>query len=230
MHALLTRHKKATVFRVLFFYTAFSVFANSINPITPSIFLELGFPDYMFGVGYAAMSGACFLFSPLWGRLCDRYGYTRILGGGFLLYAIVQTLFSVSTTQTLIIFCRFMGGVANSACMVSTLAYLMAVASGEEKHRFMLYYSVSTTAGMAIGYAVGGFIGTVSILLTFQVQIITLLVFFVLLLFNPEGPGEAAGPGPAAGPNGARHTPGYGTGGPGVLYHRVPGQFRHHRL
>lgn len=193
MQSLLTRHRKATVGRLLFFYTAFSIFANSINPITPSIFLELEFPDYMFGVGYAAMSGACFLLSPLWGKLCDRYGYSRILGSGFLLYAMVQALFSVSTTQPVIIFCRFMGGVANSACMVATLAYLMAVASGEEKHRFMLYYSVATTAGMAIGYAVGGFIGTVSIQLTFYVQITALLFFCVALFFTLKDPEQRPG-------------------------------------
>ena len=80
MHSFFARHRKATIFRVMLLFSLFTVFSNCINPITPALFLELGFPDYMFGVGYAAMAGACFRLSPVWGKLCEKYGYTNILG------------------------------------------------------------------------------------------------------------------------------------------------------
>lgn len=165
-----------------------------INPITPAIFLELGSPDYMFGVGYAAMAGACFLFSPIWGKLCGKFGYTKILGFSFLSYALVQTLFSVSSSQSVIILCRFLGGVSYSGSLVAGLAYLIAVAPADKKHKLMLYYSAATTAGTAIGYAVGGFIGTISIALTFRFQIIALLLLFVALLCFMKDPEKTEAP------------------------------------
>ena len=42
--------KKADAKRLLFFHAFFWAFSNLINPITPAMFLELGLPDYMFGV------------------------------------------------------------------------------------------------------------------------------------------------------------------------------------
>ena len=55
--------KKADAKRLLFFMR-FLGFSNLINPITPAMFLELGLPDYMFGVSFAAMAGASFLWLP----------------------------------------------------------------------------------------------------------------------------------------------------------------------
>lgn len=189
MYEVLIRYRKSTIGRLLFVYTIFSVFSNCINPITPALFLELGFPDYMFGVGYAAMAVACFFFSPLWGKLCDRYGYTQILNGSFLGYALIQCLFSVSVTQSAVILCRFLNGAAYSAGLVSSLAYLMAAAPAEKNHNIMLYYAAATTGGCAIGYSIGGFIGTISIQYTFYFQILILLILWVFsfsILKDPE--------------------------------------------
>ena len=189
MHSFFARHRKATIFRVMLLFSLFTVFSNCINPITPALFLELGFPDYMFGVGYAAMAGACFLLSPVWGKLCEKYGYTNILGGSFIGYALVQVVFSISTSQSVVILCRFMGGAAYSAGAVASLAYLIAVAPSGQNHRLMLYYSATTTVGCAAGYAIGGFIGTVSIQLMFRIQILVLLILGAVLfsiLKDPE--------------------------------------------
>lgn len=189
MHSFFARHRKSTIFRVMLLFSLFTVFSNCINPITPALFLELGFPDYMFGVGYAAMAGACFLLSPVWGKLCEKYGYTNILGGSFIGYALVQVVFSISTSQSVVILCRFMGGAAYSAGAVASLAYLIAVAPSGQNHRLMLYYSATTTVGCAAGYAIGGFIGTVSIQLMFRIQILVLLILGAVLfsiLKDPE--------------------------------------------
>ena len=56
--------KKADAKRLLFFHAFFWAFSNLINPITPAMFLELGLPDYMFGVSFAAMAGASFFILP----------------------------------------------------------------------------------------------------------------------------------------------------------------------
>ena len=72
--------KKADAKRLLFFHAFFWAFSNLINPITPAMFLELGLPDYMFGVSFAAMAGASFFMAPVWGRLCGWIFDRRFFG------------------------------------------------------------------------------------------------------------------------------------------------------
>ena len=82
--------KKADAKRLLFFHAFFWAFSNLINPITPAMFLELGLPDYMFGVSFAAMAGASFFMAPVWGRLCGKIGCTKVIFIGFVTYAVTQ--------------------------------------------------------------------------------------------------------------------------------------------
>jgi MFS family permease len=46
--------------------------ANFIHPVTPTLILENGLPDYTFGVLFATMSLGSFLFSAFWGRMSDK--------------------------------------------------------------------------------------------------------------------------------------------------------------
>lgn len=170
------KNKKTTVRRILFFYLIFSILTNMLNPVTPALFLDLHMPDYMFGVGFACMAVATFIFSPVWGRTCRKIGCVNVFMLGFLLYGCTQMLFSVSTTQIPILFCRFFGGVAYSAGVVASMSCLMDIAEEEEKYNFMLYHSAITTVGVALGYALGGIVGSVSVGMVFKVQIVTLFV------------------------------------------------------
>ena len=57
--------KKVSVRRMIFLMGLYFVFANIVHPIEPTIYTDLGFHDYMFGVAMAAMSLTNFLFAPL---------------------------------------------------------------------------------------------------------------------------------------------------------------------
>lgn len=159
---------------IFLFYLIFSILTNMLNPVTPALFLELNMPDYMFGVGFACMAIATFIFSPIWGKTCRKIGCVNVFVLGFLLYGCTQILFSISTTQIPILFCRFFGGVAYSAGVVASMSCLMDIAEEDEKYNFMLYHSAITTVGVALGYSLGGIVGSVSVDTVFRVQIITL--------------------------------------------------------
>ena len=170
-------NKKKTAVRMIFlFYLIFSILTNMLNPVTPALFLDLEMPDYMFGVGFACMAIATFIFSPLWGRACRKIGCVNVFALGFLLYGCTQILFCISTKQLPILCCRFFGGVAYSAGVVASMSCLMDVAEEAEKYNFMLYHSAITTVGVALGYALGGIVGSVSVGMVFAVQITTLFV------------------------------------------------------
>lgn len=120
------------------------------------------------------MAIATFIFSPIWGKTCRKIGCVNVFVLGFLLYGCTQILFSISTTQIPILFCRFFGGVAYSAGVVASMSCLMDIAEEDEKYNFMLYHSAITTVGVALGYSLGGIVGSVSVDTVFRVQIITL--------------------------------------------------------
>lgn len=172
-------NRKILVRRVFFFYLIFSILTNMLNPVTPALFLKLKMPDYMFGVGFAFMAIATFLFSPIWGRMCRKIGCVNVFLLGFLLYGCTQILFFVSTKQIPILFCRFSGGVAYSAGVVASMSCLMDIAGEDEKYNYMLYHSAITTVGVALGYALGGILGSVSIAVVFQSQIVALMIMTV---------------------------------------------------
>ena len=170
--------RKASVTRLLVFHFSFAVISNCVNPITPALFLGLKMPDYMFGVAFAAMAGASFFFSPFWGRMCQRIGSTKVFAWGMLLHACAQGLFSISTTQAEIVIWRMLAGVACSASTVSSMSYLMDAAKEKEQYRCMLYHSAISTIGCAMGYSLGGIVGTFSILFVFRLQVVLMLISF----------------------------------------------------
>lgn len=171
--------KKTVVRRIFVFYLIFSILTNMLNPVTPALFLELKMPDYMFGVGFACMAVATFIFSPIWGKMCRKIGCVNVFVLGFLLYGCTQVLFSVSTEQLPILFCRFFGGVAYSAGVVASMSCLMDIAEEHEKYNYMLYHSAITTIGVALGYSLGGIVGSVSVDAVFKTQIVTLFVLTI---------------------------------------------------
>ena len=69
------------------------VSGNAVYPVTPSLFLARGYPDYMFGVSTAVMSVCIFLFSPFWGQLCMRIGAARSVSVSMLCYGLSQLFF-----------------------------------------------------------------------------------------------------------------------------------------
>ena len=89
---------KVSLNRFFVFYALFAIFANVAHPITPTMFTNLGYPDYMFGVSFAAMAFLVFISSPFWGKMGDSFGHSRVFAFSLPLYGISQMCFGLSTT------------------------------------------------------------------------------------------------------------------------------------
>lgn len=174
--------KKVSVFRMIFLVGLYSVFANLVHPIEPTIYAELGFHDYIFGVAMAAMALTNFLFAPFWGKVMDRFGCTKITGFSFFGYALAQYLFASATTELGIALARLLAGVFISTISVSQLLYIMRYSPKEQAPRNLMYNATTSAVLSPVGYLIGGVMGDYSIRGTLMAQVLGLAAIGTLFL------------------------------------------------
>lgn len=160
--------------------------ANFAHPITPTLFKDLALPDYMFGAAFAGMSFTSFLFSPLWAKMVNRLSSKLTLLICCSGYGIGQIMFMLSHEQQTILLARLVAGFFVGGITVSILTYIIHKGNPETRGRQLALTATFTTVFGAFGYLIGGFLGVVSIPLTFMVQAATLIGSGVLFYFLLE--------------------------------------------
>lgn len=177
------RMKKISMKRWLIVTMLFAIFANIAHPVTPKFIKELGLGDSMFGWAYAGMAITNFLFSPLWAKLCEKYGSVKVTSVSLFFYGISQLMFGLSTTAFSIMFARLFGGFFIGGLHVSQLVYIVNNSSDDEKGQAMVNNSTIQIVFGTIGFLVGGMIGDINIMYAFYFQAAGLIlsVFYVML-------------------------------------------------
>ncbi|MCF0112141.1 MAG: MFS transporter [Erysipelotrichaceae bacterium] len=181
--------KKVSCIRMIFLIGLYSLVANFVHPISPTLYKLLNFPDYMFGVAFAAMALTNFAFSPFWGNLFNRYGCAKLTAVAFFGYAFSQYLFSVATTELSLTFARFVAGIFISGISCSQIIYQMKNAPEDKKGQYMMYNATTVAVISPMGYLIGGFLGDYSLKLCMNAQVIGLAIIgilFLLILDDPE--------------------------------------------
>ena len=168
---------------MLMLIVAYCLFANFAHPITPTVIQNLGLHSYMFGVAFAAMSVTLFLFSPLWGKLSQRYGSPIISCISLIGYSGGQFLFMLARSEAGIILARAVAGFFIGGIMVNQLSYIMRNSSIENRSRNLTIMATLEAVFSSMGFLVGGFIGDYSIDLTFIIQCIGLVIIGFLYWF-----------------------------------------------
>lgn len=178
----------SSVYVMLGIYALWSIAANLIHPVTPTLIDQLHFPSYMFGVLYAAMSLTNFVFSMMWGSVATKLGSRTVLGIGSVGYALGQWLFAISKTPLMMVLSRTVSGAFVGGIFVCTLTYLIQFSDEQSQGRNMTFCATISTVFSAFGYLVGGLIGNHSIPLTFACQVGLLLLCGVLfqLCLQPD--------------------------------------------
>lgn len=127
-----------------------------VIPILPS-YAERGFgaSDLTVGLLVAAFSAAQFLFTPVWGRLSDRFGRRPILLVGLCMTAISYVLFGLATSLTLLFISRLLGGIGG-ANISAAQAYIADVTKPEERARGMGLIGAAFGLGFVFGPVMGG--------------------------------------------------------------------------
>lgn len=178
--------KKISLIRFYVSYALFSIFANVAHPITPTMFTNLGYPDYMFGVSFAAMAFSVFLSSPFWGKVGDNIGHAKVFAITMPLYGLSQMWFGLSTTIFMTTLSRLFCGFFSGGTVVASMAYVVNVTKQEDRGRYMSYYAATSSVFSAFGYFVGGVLGNKSIFMVFILQTIGLCIAGILTYFTLE--------------------------------------------
>lgn len=174
--------KKVSVFRLFIMTVLYSLAANFAHPVTPAFIQGLHLHDYMFGVAFACMSVSNFLFSPFWGKAERTFGIARSIGFCFFGYAFAQYLFGSAATESGIIIARLLGGFFVGGISVGVIIYIMDHSPEGSCGRNLATAATLSTVFSAFGYMIGGFLGDISIRLTFMCQVAGLVLIGVLYL------------------------------------------------
>lgn len=162
-----------------------SAAANFAHPITPTLLMKLGVSEYMFGLAFAMMAAALFLFSPFWGKMREFFQTKNLLLTGSLGYGFGQYLFGIAGGESSILAARLVSGFFVGAIGVSVLIYVTEISSKEAVGENLARLAITQALGGSFGYFIGGMIGVYSLPLTFHLQTATLfvcgLLFYSLL-------------------------------------------------
>lgn len=161
----------------------FNMAASFAHPVTPTLIQEYHLNDYMFGVALAVMQCAYFLMSPFWGKLNNYIASRKSMLICCLGYAVGQALFGMARTESMVIFARVFAGMFTGGAFTSFLTYIVNTSSDMERGRNLTIFATIQTVAGAFGYFVGGFLGEVSLNVTFAAQTACLALAGIAFFF-----------------------------------------------
>lgn len=125
-------------------------------PILPTFASkELFISDFEIGIIVAAFSFMQFIFNPIIGSLSDKYGRRPIILITLLITSISYIIFSFSTTFTILLFSRILGGFGGSNIAVAQ-AYIADVTTEKERTKGMGMIGAAFGLGFVFGPMLGG--------------------------------------------------------------------------
>ncbi|MDR3455923.1 MAG: MFS transporter [Verrucomicrobiae bacterium] len=164
-----------------------------IVPLVPMYSRHYGASGFMIGVVIASFSAMQFIFSPIWGKLSDRYGRRPILlistagaSVSYVIFALASGLENHAAALWLMLVSRMFAGACGGNITVAQ-AYVADISKPEERSKRMGLIGMAFGLGFIfgpiisgvalVGFGLGGFWG------------IPKIVFHG---FGPTGPGWAA--------------------------------------
>ena len=153
----------------------FNMAASFAHPVTPTLIVERGLDSSVFGTALAAMQTTMFLFSPLWGKLCNYVSTKKIIMIGAIGYAIGQMMFGMAQNEMMVFAGRMFAGCFTGGCFTGFSNYVINTSTPEKRNtNLTTMLTIQTVAG-ALGYFIGGFLGLISVETSFTAQVVTLL-------------------------------------------------------
>jgi MFS family permease len=128
--------------------------AMIVLPLLPFYVLRMGAKPSIVGPLVSTFFIAQIIFSPVWGRLSDRYGRRPMILAGLLLSAAAYTLFGLAHTLLLLFVSRLVQG-AGSGTVGVVQAYVGDSIPPEERAKALGWVTAATSAGVVIGPSIG---------------------------------------------------------------------------
>ena len=133
-----------------------------VVPLIPVYSRHFGAHGVVIGAIIASFSAMQFIFSPIWGRLSDRYGRRPILlmstagaAASYVLFAISSGLANHMTALALMILSRSFAGLCGGNITVAQ-AYIADISPPEQRSRRMGLIGMAFGLGFIFGPAIGG--------------------------------------------------------------------------
>lgn len=164
--------KKHKMIIFVLFNLLMTISMNLGHAVTPSLLTSLNMGSHVFGISFAAMCTTNFIFALVWSNIAHTSKKTRILLISGLGYGLAQLIFAYAQSEYVIYFARLLSGMFAGGFQVGFLSYIVNEAAHEDQARYITYSSIVVSVGAALGFFIGGFLGDISVRLTFYVQIL----------------------------------------------------------
>ena len=128
--------------------------AMIVMPLLPFYVLDMGAKPSIVGPLVSAFFLTQIVFSPLWGRLSDRYGRRPMILAGLLLSVVAFSLFGLAHTVLLLFLSRLVQGAASGTVGV-VQAYVGDSIHPDERAKALGWVTAATSAGVVIGPVIG---------------------------------------------------------------------------
>lgn len=168
-----------TIFFAVMF--VFNMAANFVHPVTPTIILDLGLNDYMFGLALAAQMLCNFIFSPFWGKMVDYISSRRVILICGLGYALGQVFFGLARTEIQFLLARMFAGVFCGGAYVAFITYTVNLSTDANRGRNLAINATATAVSSSFGYFIGGMAGELNAHFSVWLQVGTLIVASILM-------------------------------------------------
>jgi MFS family permease len=143
---------------------------------------DLRFDYLVFAIGTVFMILGTVAFLPLWGRLIDSVGTSRVLRITGLMCAFVPVPYLFGTSPALVWTANFFSGIAWGGFNVSNFNYLLRTTEKENSDHYIFFASAATAIGMFVFSMFGGFLSTrLPVLFEYQLQTLFLFSFLCRL-------------------------------------------------
>ena len=182
----MNKKRKAPLFlmalTILIDFTGFGL----ILPLLPFWAQRLGANAVGIGLILTVYALAQFIFTPLLGRLSDRYGRKPVIFTSLLIEGASLALSAVAWSFPILLLARFIGGLGASN-IGSAQAVVSDVTAPQERARGMGLIGASIGLGFVIGPALGGLLAPLGPALPFwAATAVALLNALLVLFFLPE--------------------------------------------
>jgi len=175
---------------VLFTLFMVSFSFGIIFPILPFYALSLGATPFELGMLTAVFALMSLVFSPIMGRLADKYGRKRLLMVGTIAFAAGYVVFAFADSLWMAFAARAFEGIAAAAMFPACLSLISDFSTEAQRGKAMGLVSMSFSVGMMAGPAFGGIAASFAVRDAFLLAAFLALCNFASIAFQVKEPKE----------------------------------------
>lgn len=127
-----------------------------IAPLMPVYAQQMGASGVWLGLIFASFATTRMIFTPLFGRVSDRFGRKWFLFGGLCAYTVLSFGYITAASVYHLAVLRLAHGLSSALVVPIAFAYIGDLATSGEEGRQMSFANLSIFVGMGVGPYLGG--------------------------------------------------------------------------